>query len=311
MKLAPIVLFVYNRPWHTQQTLNALAKNIFAAECDLFVFADGPKTNDAAELGKISETRKIIAGQQGFKSVTITRRDKNIGLASNVIEGLNSIFAKHESAIILEDDLITAPYFLDYCNRGLEMYKDDKHVFSINGFMFPIDFKNEEGAFLCPLATSSWGWASWADRWKHFENSPGQINEIQQNSMIRARFNLADYDYAAMLNNKNSWAVKWYYTAFIRNAVGLFPTKTLIENIGFDGSGTHPGNTSLYKDMVLTPLNMEKQERINLGLYARLLDYFTIKRNKPFPAFFLKFRKYYSLFRSPKTNVVVNKGVGL
>ena len=36
--LAPIVLFVYNRPWHTSETINSLKQNFLAKKSDLFIF---------------------------------------------------------------------------------------------------------------------------------------------------------------------------------------------------------------------------------------------------------------------------------
>ena len=43
MDLAPVVLFVYTRPWHTRQTIESLLKNEIARDTELFIFSDGPK----------------------------------------------------------------------------------------------------------------------------------------------------------------------------------------------------------------------------------------------------------------------------
>jgi hypothetical protein len=274
-KLAPIILFIYNRPLHTHNTLEALAKNEYAKQSDLFVFADGAKPRATpGELQKINETRAVIGEKQWCKNVQLIAREKNMNLEDNVIEGITEIISKYGKAIILEDDLITSPYFLKYCNEALEVYADDKRVFSINGFMHNIDFNTKPDTFLCPLATSSWGWATWADRWNKLEINPQQINNIADSSFLTNRFNFAGADYTHMLKNMNTWDIRWYYTSFINNALGLFPTHSLIKNTGFDNSGTHIGNENLNQELYLSPIPIVQQASINMMYYANLLNYF-------------------------------------
>ena len=112
MKLAPIVIFTYNRPWHTQQTVEALLKNeIHASESDLIIFSDAPK-NEAAKKG-VEETRSYIRNITGFKSLRIIERDRNFGLANNIIDGVTSIVNEFGRIIVLEDDLLTSPLFFE------------------------------------------------------------------------------------------------------------------------------------------------------------------------------------------------------
>ena len=124
--------------------------------------------------------------------------------------------------------------------------------------------------FLCPLATSSWGWATWSSSWASFSRQLTFKDVIQNKDVIKARFNIADYDYATMLNNEKSWAIKWYYSVFLKNGLGLFPTRTLVTNIGFDGSGEHSSNTDHQQALVQSRVVLEKKEIIHLGLYAKL-----------------------------------------
>jgi hypothetical protein len=275
MTLAPIVLFVYNRPWHTEQTLKALEKNIFAQDSILYIYADGMRENSTPEqIEKVQQVRKIISQQWNFKEIHIIEREKNWGLADNVIDGVTSVVNQYGTIIVLEDDLVTSPYFLDYCNQGLCIYKENANVYSINAYQFPLPIDQFE-TFLCPLATSSWGWATWAEKWAVFEKNPQYKNLIQQNEYLRKRFNFADYDYTSMLDNPKSWAVRWYYSVFLRNGLGVFPTKSLVQNIGFDGSGENCGadlvEIELYKDKP----NLIKNVVIDLlktGLVANYLS---------------------------------------
>jgi hypothetical protein len=272
--LAPVVLFVYNRPFHTEQTLNALEKNEKATETVLYIFADGLKENAGnMEEENSAEVRKIIQKNWQFKEIHLIEREKNWGLAENVINGVTEIVNQYGKIIVLEDDLITSPYFLSYCNEALDLYENDKNVYAVNAFQFPLGVSEFE-TFLCPLGTSSWGWATWADRWNVFEKVPKYKNLIQNNEYLRNRFNFAGYDYAKMLDNPKSWAIRWYYSVFIQNGLGLFPTISLVQNIGFDGSGencgdllkTNPAYSTTFNN--LTKQNSLAIDKVNLMLSA-------------------------------------------
>ncbi|MDJ1471636.1 glycosyltransferase [Xanthocytophaga flava] len=277
MELAPIILFVYNRPWHTQQTLIALAQNHLASESILYIYADGPKNDASPEvLEKIKETRNVIRQQQWCKEVHIVESEENKGLADSVIQGVTETVNKYGKVIVLEDDLITSPFFLHYMNEGLEMYQSVSNVYAINGYMFSVDTA-EIDTFLCPLATSSWGWGTWTEKWKAFDRDTTYKSIIQKNPLIRQRFNFADYDYAAMLDNTNSWAIRWYYSVFMRNGLGLFPSKSLVKNIGVDGSGVHSDietDETFPQELFLEKIPLIYKDSINIYFYDKLLERF-------------------------------------
>jgi hypothetical protein len=276
MVLAPIILFVYNRPWHTEQTLEALMANELAEQSTIYIYADGPRINlEAVEIESIEQTRLVIKKKQWCKEVYVIERNNNLGLADNVIDGITEIVNKHGKIIVLEDDLITSPYFLNYCNDGLDLYQDNQNVYSINAYQFPIDFKIEKtDTFLCPLATSSWGWATWKEKWQVFKNEPKDKQLIKNETLLRQRFNFADYDYANMLDNKKSWAIHWYHSVFLRNGLGLFPTHTFVQNIGFDGSGENCDVIDLKQQQSSLKINLKKKEAIDLNYYVLLMNYF-------------------------------------
>lgn len=275
---APVIMFIYNRPAHTRRTLEALSNNYGADKTTLYIFADGAQENATQEdLKRIEQVRYLALEKPWCREVFLTVREKNMALEDNVINGVTEIMSKHEKAIILEDDIITSTYFLNYCNDGLEMYRDDKRVFSINGFMVPIDFQTPFETFLCPVATSSWGWATWADRWALFETNPAAIQDMKGQKLLEDRFNVGGMNKTYMLYYMNTWDIRWYYTAFIRNGLGLFPTKSLTMNIGFDGSGTHKGNEDLVQELFESPAPVTHTDSIDLGHYARLLNYVKIE----------------------------------
>jgi hypothetical protein len=240
MNLAPIVLFVYKRPDHTRQTIEALQKNELANESELFIYSDGAKNETDRE--KVNEVRTYIKNIDGFKSVTIIERDKNWGLANNIIDGVTKILNEYGKIIVLEDDLVTSPYFLKFMNEALEMYQKDKQVASIHGYIYPIE--NLPDTFFIKGA-DCWGWATWKDRWGVFERD-GQklLDELLQKKLSKeADFNNS-YGFTKMLQDQvkgknNSWAVRWYMSAFLKNMLTLYPGKSYVQNIGFDSEGTH------------------------------------------------------------------------
>lgn len=245
--LAPIVLFTYNRPQHLLACLQSLRENVLADQSVLYVYADGPKAGAGEEeLAKIKETRLLLKKESWCKEVHIVEQNENKGLANSIIKGVTEIVNKYGKIIVLEDDLILSTHFLEYMNQALTVYAPIENVYSVNGFTFPIK-TNERSTFLLPY-TSTWGWGTWKNRWDIFEPD---IKEEDKNTLLNSpelkqRFNLADYDYGAMLHFKNnSWGIKWYYAVFKRNGLNVFPTVSMVKNSGNDGSGTNPGKENV------------------------------------------------------------------
>ena len=158
---APIVLFVYNRPGHTKQVLEALQNNKGAKESPLVVYSDAASTNEDAI--RVQEVRSYIQGVRGFSSVTLIEREKNYGLSRSIIEGVSEVLSKHPSVIVLEDDLVTSPYFLSYMNQGLQLYEKEEKVISLHGYMYPVKARLPETFFL--RGADCWGWATWRRGW--------------------------------------------------------------------------------------------------------------------------------------------------
>jgi hypothetical protein len=239
---APVTLFVYNRPAHTRRTVEALRKNELASESDLIIYSDAPKKPEAAEA--VREVREYIRTISGFRSVSIVERDKNWGLANSIIDGVTTVVNRYGRIIVLEDDLVTSPYFLQFMNEALDRYQDDPRVMQISGHMFPADVTAETDAVFLPM-TTSWGWATWQRAWQYFDPTAAGYETIKRDAKLRRHFNLdGSYGYFGMLEQQlqgkiDSWAVRWHLSVFLHGGLTLFPQKTLVENTGFDGSGTH------------------------------------------------------------------------
>jgi hypothetical protein len=239
--LAPIVLFVYNRPDHTCRTLAALAANSLATKSDLIIYADGPKKPEHTKA--VEQARDAARNASGFKSITIIEQEKNLGLANSIIKGVSDVCSARGRAIVVEDDLLVSPHFLTFLNRGLERYADEDRVLQVSGYMFPRIPVRAEALFL-PI-TTTWGWATWSRAWKHFDPNMKGLDLIRADPNLRCRFDInGAYNYFSMAEQQrlgalDSWGIRWYLTAFLRNGLTLYPGRSLARNIGVDGSGTH------------------------------------------------------------------------
>lgn len=242
--MAPIVLFIYNRPDHTKKTLEALSRNTLAQESDLYIFADGPKINSSFEnLEKIKETRDVANLKKWCRTVTVFESETNRGLASSIISGVTEIVNKYGSVIVLEDDIVTGKHFLEYMNNALERYKDSSEVWHITAWRDPVRARHDS-AFFYPNM-DCWGWATWADRWQHYEKEPLSLKETFTPEMIKS-FNMDGSEpgnWCQIEDNIsgriNTWAIFWGATIFKNHGLCLAPTKSLTKNIGLDSSGVH------------------------------------------------------------------------
>ena len=248
MNLAPIALFTYNRPWHTKQTIDALRNNEKAGQSDLIVYSDGPK-NDGERTG-IFEVRKYIRTIEGFKSVRVVEREENAGLENAIITGVNETVSEFGRVIVMEDDLVSSPYFLSFMNDGLEYYESDDRVASIHAYVYPVEEKLPETFFL--RGADCWGWATWKRGWDLFEPDGSKLlAEIEERRLSKCFDMDGVYPYTKMLKDQvvgknKSWAVRWHASAFLRNKFTLYPGRCLIQNIGTDNSGTHCKNVNYY-----------------------------------------------------------------
>ena len=261
--LAPIALFIYNRPWHTQQTVEALQKNELANESELFIYSDAAKNEQASE--SVNAVREYIKTINGFKEITIILRDKNWGLADSIIDGVTEVVNKYGKIIVLEDDLVTSPYFLKFMNEGLTMYENEDKVASIHGYIYPID--NLPNTFFIKGA-DCWGWATWKRAWDVFEpNGQKILDELKSRGLEKgADFNNS-YGLTQMLKDQikgknNSWAVRWYMSAFLKDMLTLYPGKSYVQNIGDDDSGTHCGVSDIFRVELSTSNNINRLELV-------------------------------------------------
>ncbi|ORU93994.1 MAG: sugar transferase [Cycloclasticus sp. symbiont of Bathymodiolus heckerae] len=267
MSLAPIVLFVYNRPWHTKQTVEALQENSLASDSELFIYSDEAK-NETAEQA-VKEVRKYIHSINGFKTITVVERDKNMGLADSIIDGVTSVVNQYGKVIVLEDDLVTSPYFLKFMNDALSFYQLYEKVWHISGYRPPIDCEGVAKSFFIK-PTSCWGWATWGDRWSFFKKDATYFLHKFDKYLI-ADFNVNNsYNYYSHLelnnsNKLNTWAIFWYATVYFEGGLSLHPNCSYVKNIGHDGSGVHCKSNDKFNVLLTNSYESDFSDNVSIS----------------------------------------------
>lgn len=271
-KLSPILVYAYNRPDHLKRCIQSLQANDLATDSDLYIFSDAAR--DEQDSDAVSQVRQYLHTITGFKSITITERPVNWGLARSIIDGVSSTLKTSDRVIVVEDDLIVAPHFLRFMNEALELYKDEERV----GHIQACDFTHDPSlpdTFLIKF-TGSWGWATWSRAWKHFNPNGQQLLNELENRHLTQQFDFnGRYGFTRMLRRQiqgknNSWAIRWNASLFLADILSLNVGRSLVQNEGFDGSGTNCGSGNLYQsDLWMDVLPVEKISPVTENLAAR------------------------------------------
>ncbi len=252
--LAPIALFVYNRPQHTERTLKFLKQNELASDSRLFIFSDGAKSE--ADEDKVKEVRELIKKVDGFKSVEIIESINNKGLADSIIAGVTQLTETYGQIIVFEDDLISSPHTLTYFNEALNRYRNNEKVMHIGAYMYALKGEKLPESFFYRAATS-WGWATWQRAWQQFEPNINILMK-QFDGRKKHEFSIENTmnfwkQMKGFKNGKNnSWAIRWYASIFLKGGLTLNPAQSLVNNIGHDGTGIHSGMSDIY-NVIINP----------------------------------------------------------
>jgi len=246
MSIAPIVLFVYNRPKHTKITLESIKNARGASHHKLIIFSDGPKNNE--DKIKIDEVREIIHSENWTDDVEIKLSVENLGLAKSIERGVSKVVNIYGSIIVFEDDMIVSEGAIEYFDKALQLYQNDTDVMHISGYMHPVEGNLPETYFL-PV-TSCWGWATWKRAWSYYDPViDNYINDFTSKKIQKFNLNSTYDHYAQLLKNMDgeikTWAVKWYASIFFKNGLALHPKRSLIRNIGHDETGINCTTNSI------------------------------------------------------------------
>ena len=238
----PVAVFTYNRAHHVQTCLEALSRCDRLDECALHIFCDGPKSGEPSD--SVEQSRRVVREWGAKLNARIVERDSNLGLARSIVGGVTELCEEYGRVIVVEDDLIVSPGFLAYMLQGLSVYERTPNVRQVSGYMFPLTYACPRDAFFIPLVTT-WGWATWRHAWQIFDWTPPDVQQLLSDPEVSRAFDLdGSYPYSGMLNQRlagegDSWGILWWWAVFRAKGISLYPRQSLVQNSGFDGSGTH------------------------------------------------------------------------
>lgn len=240
------VLFVYQRDEHAGKVLEALSQNDVLPE-KLYIFQDGvTEETDYFRWNKVKELIQNI----NWCETEVCISSKNKGLARSVIDGVNHALQDCDAVVVLEDDCVPHPKFMFYMVAALNKYAEEERVYSISGYAWPVEVQEDGADAYFTGRISSWGWGTWKNRWAKYEVDYQMLAKIKADTELSDRFHTWGEDLESHLlgNVKgtcNSWAVFWALTVIKNKGFCLAPYQSLIENIGFDGTGVHCGTNKI------------------------------------------------------------------
>jgi hypothetical protein len=280
---APVIVFAYRRADHLRQCVESLRANPEAAQTELTFFCDAARR--AEHQSGVSEVRAYVETIAGFRSVRCVYRSDNLGLARSVVEGVTQLLAEHERVIVLEDDLVVSPYFLRYMNDALRLYAGEPRVASVHGYVFPVDQALPETFFV--KGADCWGWGTWRRAWSAFEPDGRKLLAELRHRRLTRDFDFGyRYPYTGMLEDQiagrnSSWAILWHASCYLMDRLTLFPGRSLVQNIGNDGSGTHGECSELFslaatsEPIEVRPIALQP----DAGAHAAFSRFFTRSRS--------------------------------
>lgn len=255
-----IVIFTYGRLDHTKITLDSISKNYNFKEYPVVIYSDGPKIGHEDKVLSVRDFLKDF--RKNNTNVKVIERAKNIGLEKSIISGITETLERYPAVIVIEDDIRTSPAFLNFMSTMLDKYKDDKRIGSISGYShakgvmnIPESYKHD--VFFVPR-TSSWGWATWKDRWEDVDWNICDIESFIKDKEAQKDFNTGGKDLSGMLIKQvrkgiDTWDIQWSYHNFKKKRLTIYPVVSYVENIGHDGTGIHCGISSSFVNTDLNP----------------------------------------------------------
>jgi hypothetical protein len=242
-KYAPLALFVYNRLEHTRRTVEALIANDMASATPLYIFSDAAR--DSTVLADVQRVRMFVRGLEGFASVTVIERERNLGLADSIIDGVSMLCERFGCVIVLEDDLVTSRHFLRYMNDALKVHAGNERVASVSAYMYPVRIPPGTPDTVLLQHPMSWGWATWDRAWKLFDADGRRLlSRLEEHGLLNSFGRVGPGGFVKMLRGQingqnNSWFIRWHASLYLCGRLTLAPTRSLINNIGLDGTGVH------------------------------------------------------------------------
>ena len=235
-----IVIFGYNRPSHLMRVLIALEDYKIKK---IHFFLDGPKDSK----DKIVQKQILFMIKQNKKiNIVLHKSKKNLGIAKSIINGMDKMAKKYDKIIVIEDDCIPRKEFFQFFKKMLNKKNIFEKIGAICAYQFPNIHKKKD-IILRPIKLNffiPWGWATSSDHWINYRKQKKDMTvKIKSNlPKIIKKLNILVKN-----NEKNIWSLNFIIYNFLDGKKFIFPNKSLVKNIGFDGTGVNSKNTNIFE----------------------------------------------------------------
>lgn len=275
-ELAPVTVFGYDRPEAMSRLLESLAANTLAASTRVRVFVDGPR---AGADGQRQHAVANVAASftESFAALEVVRAPANRGLARSIIGGVTDVLQNSDRIIVLEDDLVVAPDLLEYMNSALERYEGADTIGAIAGYSLELSSAAARDVYFHPRPTS-WGWATWGDRWSQCDWQPA-FDGLRSRFRLWRQLRRAGPDIYRMFRHYergvvDSWAVRWTVHCVRHGLLSVYPSTSRIENEGFGEDATNCQGDNPYASSFVGGASRPTQWPEAIALDARIVREF-------------------------------------
>jgi len=259
---APVVIPTLNRYEHFKRCIESLEKCTGADKTEVYVGLDYPPSEKYVEgWKKIDEYLKEKEHNNRFTKLIVKRRDHNLGICnpkSNDQTLINELPEDSCSYIFTEDDNEFSPCFLEYMNQNLEKYKDDTTIYRICGYLSFRDSLPEVNDYTQFKVDRyiAWGIGCWVEKEKKHRECYSEIGlkKLADSKVVRQYFEgdkLEDILVSLVRMSKSESRLGDVIVASYMEYAGcrcILPTKSMVRNHGWDGSGSHGGYQYGYKE---------------------------------------------------------------
>jgi hypothetical protein len=279
-----IYVVAYNRPLHLKKTLNsliyALNYRIYNIKFSTILIVDGILSEEHRE-----NWSSVIEFGKEFQLKTIVR-EKNYGLRNNILKIIEEFHeSEFDSMILLEDDILPSVNSLLYFDAVFNRFHDDVNAIQFSAFS-PVNYRKDGLYKFSRLST--WMWGSLKNKLPMRSQFEINWTDFDLKSWLDMNKNELIYmtDVISILKGQkngsiNAWSLDLLIWMIDNKKLTIYPSINLVNNIGFDGSGTNCGNRN-------------KLFMVRQNIEPRKIDWKKAELNTSSKKFYVDAKNYYS-----------------
>jgi hypothetical protein len=238
----PVLLLAFNRPETTSLVFERIRE---VQPVRLLISIDGPRADVKTDLANCLAVREIVSRVDWECNVSTRVAKTNSGCRYGPASGIDWAFGQVDEVIILEDDCLPDPSFFPYCAELLHRYSDTPLVRTIGGHRWEAPDLREGASYYYSRYPSTWGWATWADRWRGFDVDMQEWRTLRSESWLNNLLRDERYvnywhrTFDGMIQGLDAWDYAWLFACWRKGGLSIRPNVNLVTNLGFGPAATH------------------------------------------------------------------------